>query len=241
MIRDLRSGLIHLTDETLCNCIKVAETELLEDNYLLKSDLTNIYVMSRTLRSILVIDLVTLQTETLRLNSSYSPLFSPLCPQCGVPADLTCLQLHPSPQTLALVTASSSSAELLLPTPRPREECSSPLPLPSTRYTIHYTSNFSSDTESELSVVNHGNEADKTVTLTDLRPNTVYRARVVMSNVYMEEVEDRKQGDTVEFRTQESSPGSVRQLEARVTSPSTLEVAWSPPEERHSDDLRSVQ
>ena len=234
VIRDLRSGLIYLTDETMCNCIMLAETELIEDNYLLKSDLTNIYIMSKTLRSILIIDLISRQTETLRLNSSYSPLFSVECSQCSVPAELSCLMLHPSPRLLGLVTAASSSALVSLPAPWPRAECPAPLPLPSTKYVITFTSNYSSGS---LTVVNHGNQEDKTVNLTHLRPNTVYWAKVDMTNVYMEEG-DKVVGDYMQFRTQESSPGSVRQLEARVMSPRTLEVSWSPPEERHSDDIR---
>ena len=234
VIRDLRSGLIYLTDETMCNCIKLAETELIEDNYLLKSDLTNIYIMSKTSKSILIIDLISRQTETLRLNSSYSPLFSVECPQCAVPYDLSCLRLHLSPRLLGLVTAASSSALVSLPAPRPRAECSAPLPLPSTKYIISFSSNYSSGS---LTVVNHGNQEDKTVNLTHLRPNTVYWAKVDMTNVYMEEG-NRVVGDYMQFRTQESSPGSVRQLKARVMSPHTLEVSWSAPEERHSDDIR---
>lgn len=236
VIRDLRSGLIYLTDETMCNCIQVTETELIEDNYLLKSDLTNIYVMSKTSKSIHMIDLISRQTEILRLNSTYSPLFSVECPTCDVPADLSCLVLHSSPPGLGLVTTASSSVELRLPTPRPRAECQAPVPLPSTSYIIRYTLDSGSDW-SEVTVVNHGNQEDMTVTLTNLRPNTVYRARVDMSNVYMAE-EDKVTGDTMQFRTQESSPGSVRQLEARVMSPHTLELSWSAPEERHSDELR---
>ena len=237
VIRDLRSGLIYLTDETMCNCIRVAETELIEDNYLLKSDLTNIYVMSKTSKSIHIIDLISRQTEILRLNSSYSPLFSVECSTCDVPTDLSCLRLQTSHSRLGLVTTSSTSVLVSLPTPRPLAECSSPVPLPSTKYVIHYTSNFSSSDWSELTVVNHGNQKDKTLTLTKLRPNTVYHAKVDMSNVYMAE-EDRVVGDTMEFRTQEGSPGSVRQLEARVMSPHTLELSWLAPEEKHSDELR---
>ena len=124
VIRDLRSGEIYLTDETMCNCLSVAQTKLIEDNYLLKSDLTNIYVMSKASRSIQTIDLVSGQTEALHLNTTYSALFSVECSQCGdlPPAVLQCLTLQPSPRSLmGLVSAGATSAVLSLQTPRQGE------------------------------------------------------------------------------------------------------------------------
>ena len=76
------------------------------------------------------------------------------------------------------------------------------------------------------------------VTLYNLHPNTVYTAGVTMSNIYtMEGDTDLASGNTVQFRTIESSPSSVQNLSAVVESPTTVSVSWAEPQERYSDHL----
>ena len=88
------------------------------------------------------------------------------------------------------------NCETFPPVSRALAECSFPVPLPSTQYRLHFSPSSTLGL-SELTVVNHGNEEDRRVLLTQLSPNTVYRARVDMSNVYMEE---GLIGDFLEFR-----------------------------------------
>ena len=239
VLRDSATGNIHMSDETLCQCNKIGETKLIDDNFVLKSDLTNIYIMSRRSQKLQIIDLISHQSKSLQTNTSSAiSAFGPECALCHASPNLNCLKLDTSALTISVVKKSSMSVVLSLPSPRPLRQCRSPLPLPATHYRVTFSPNTTSAVTSAVTAVNPGNVEQLQVTLYNLHPNTVYTAGVTMSNIYtMEGDTDLASDNTVQFRTIESSPSSVQNLSAVVESPTTVSVSWAEPQERYSDHL----
>ena len=234
-VRDLTTGHVYLTDAQMCHCRKIADSNKIREDIILKSDLTNIYIMSKHSREIRTIDLLDFRIQDVPLNSTRSFIFDTECGDCHQVSDMSCLRLGSSdPPRLTKVEA--DSVDVVLSRPRALPGCSRSLALPSTRYNVSVRAE-SSDQSLQLQSLNQGNAEDHTVTLSGLTPNTEYHLSVLAYNVYMEGEDDQLVPQTARFRTSESSPSAPQNLTATVLSPYKVSVSWEEPAVQRSDEL----
>ena len=231
VIRDKESGNIFLTDEAMCSCRLISETKKIADNFLLKTDLVNIYIISKNSKTIQSFDVLQNKSKSFVLRDVEKFAVGVECQYCFQIEDTNCLKLQSPSSGLFLKEVHSLSATFSLPVPRPLETCNSPIPLPTTRYKIHVQPgdhvHIFDDGE-----INKNNSA----TMYNLQPNTKYNARVSLLNYYMKK-DDIATSSSLNFRTAESSPSVVRNLSATVQSPFDVTVFWEEPSEKHSDLL----